>query len=535
MTTLQKKTKTCYRIFKMSFLLVVLIIVQNNLSAQVKVLNAPANKNAVTQKATPIVPPSKSAVAQKETMATGNIKRLNTSSAVALKKDFDALRQGDYTIVPLQLPGSSKVSDYYVKKSGSKLILNGDIAVRNNIVLSTMSYTKDDENHVFKKNDLYRWTNGTVPVVLNRSVFTGNNYNIIKSALNYFNFNTGIIFKERTGEQYYLVITCIPDDRSGKAGSTEVGRQKNGSNILELIDGKFTMGNVLHELMHTLGVLHEQARNDRDNFVEIKWDNIKDDAKNNFQIEGNATVRSVYDYCSIMQYPKYGFEIDPSQPTLGCKKNGVTTTCPDCLGQRDALSKMDLDGLNQLYGEIGISRPPLGMPFIASNVPVAGCIGVDDNLIKAKWEYYKDALGDCETGIINLGVFASTSVQFQWGVIYHTPKGVFVIYGDIYQLYKTNTTVNLGLPISDEEDINDESKGLLASWKLNGYRRISRFEKGAIVWGAPQKKTMTLSNEQFAEGPVKPKISEEASPTPVIHPKNNKIIKTKSSLIFKNH
>ena len=35
------------------------------------------------------------------------------------------------------------------------------------------------------------------------------------------------------------------------------------------------VGNVVHELMHTVGVWHTQARMDRDQHVMVEWDNIE--------------------------------------------------------------------------------------------------------------------------------------------------------------------------------------------------------------------------------------------------------------------
>lgn len=35
----------------------------------------------------------------------------------------------------------------------------------------------------------------------------------------------------------------------------------------------------IHEIMHILGFAHEHKRSDRDNYVEIKWENVQDGKK----------------------------------------------------------------------------------------------------------------------------------------------------------------------------------------------------------------------------------------------------------------
>lgn len=449
-------------------------------------------------------------ISKSAALEPGTVKHLDLHESVTASKEFASLQEGAYSIVKLKLAGNPTESNYYVKKIGSKLILNGDIVVHDFNDMSTQSYTRDDDKHTFGKDDLYRWPGGNVPIVLHSSVFQGNNYIKIKAALNFFNFNTGIVFKERTDEEDYIVITCGPDDGSGAAGSSRVGRQRNGSNILSL-KGNFSEQTVLHELMHALGVWHEQSRQDRDNFVEIKFDNVKDDSKFNFQIEGNSTARSAYDYCSIMHYSSMAFAKDNTKPTIVCKSNGNIVPCLPCMGSQSGLSQADLAGLDEFYRGIGVSRFPSQMPFVSSKVPVEGCVGVDDVDIRNKWDVYRDVLGDCTSNVIAMGIFNATHVQFQFGEIYHSAHGIAAVYGDIYQYYAGQGGLGkFGMPMSDEREIRDADQGI-GSWNKAGYTRLSQFEKGVIIWG-PHKPSVFHTNEVFAAGPH-PMTKETATET----------------------
>ncbi|RAJ73728.1 astacin (peptidase family M12A) [Chitinophaga dinghuensis] len=418
-----------------------------------------------------------------------NLKRLRTS-AEYFRPDFEVLQQGEYSIISLRLPGNSAAKDYYVKKIGSKLYLNGDIIVHDFNLMSTLSYTTN--------NNSYTWPDGTVPVILDNSVFASDYYVIIKSALDYFNYHTSIIFKERTNESNYIIISCIDNDGSGKAGASPIGKGGSGGNKIELIKDAFSRGTVIHELMHALGIYHEQSRSDRDKYVEIKFDNIKAAAKHNFQIERDGIARGAYDYCSIMHYPAFNsFAIDETKPTLVCKNNGVIVACPGCVGNNDEPTRMDLDGLDALYRGAGVSRAPYNHPFESANVPISGCIGVTDLSIVDKWKAYKGALGDCRSGLINLGILAANLVRFEHGAIYHSTHGVNVVYGDIYKHFVAKGFVRFGFPTSDEEDIPVTFSG----WRRYGYTRVSKFEVRTIIWG-PRVGTMDLLNADYVAGPL---------------------------------
>ena len=58
---------------------------------------------------------------------------------------------------------------------------------------------------------------------------------------------------------------------------SSVGRdyKKSGMQSMSLGPECLQTSIVLHELLHSLGFWHEQSRPDRDQYVEIFWENIK--------------------------------------------------------------------------------------------------------------------------------------------------------------------------------------------------------------------------------------------------------------------
>ena len=55
-----------------------------------------------------------------------------------------------------------------------------------------------------------------------------------------------------------------------------------GVQLVSLGAGCVQHGVVLHELLHTLGLWHEQSRLDRDQYVRILWENIRAGKEDNF-------------------------------------------------------------------------------------------------------------------------------------------------------------------------------------------------------------------------------------------------------------
>lgn len=66
----------------------------------------------------------------------------------------------------------------------------------------------------------------------------------------------------------------------------------------------------MHELMHAVGFFHQQSASERDEFVRIRWKNIKLGHEHNFKKYPAKDVTSYgieYDYGSIMHYSAKAF------------------------------------------------------------------------------------------------------------------------------------------------------------------------------------------------------------------------------------
>jgi len=128
---------------------------------------------------------------------------------------------------------------------------------------------------------------------------------------------------------------------NGGGCSSAVGRIGGVQHIT--LGPSCTAGNAIHEIGHSVGLWHEQSREDRDTFVTIKFDNIDPQMRHNFdQHITDGDDVGAYDYGSIMHYPAVAFAIDPSKPT-------IVTPHGEAIGQRDALSAGDIAAVAAIY------------------------------------------------------------------------------------------------------------------------------------------------------------------------------------------
>lgn len=186
------------------------------------------------------------------------------------------------------------------------------------------------------------WPNGVVPYVLDPSLTEGHRQ-VVQQAVAHIEAQTPVRFKLREAEADYVRV--FADGDSGACYSS-VGRV-GGEQRLDVYcgrDGVPPMGTVVHELLHALGFWHEQSRPDRDEWVEVRWENILEGYAHNFYKYGyNARTQTPYDYTSVMHYSAYAFSKN-GQPTLVPKKADLSA-----IGQRDGLSPRDVEAIQRLY------------------------------------------------------------------------------------------------------------------------------------------------------------------------------------------
>lgn len=237
---------------------------------------------------------------------------------------------------------------------GRSSLQAGDI-VEGDIMLDskTAALYRGESRNAMKNVNL--WKNGVVPYILDASV---DDYlrNQIDEGIKEYHKYTCLRFVKRTNERDYIRVMKPASGCNSMVGAI------GGEQILNMGNGCQYVGLVLHEFGHAIGYFHEHNRPDRDDVVNVMWDNIQYGFKDAFYkyTFDEADVQGFkYDLTSIMHYENTAFTNGYCRPTMLVKKDPSYEVTPVYLRK---FSPQDIQKINKLYSCQTNQLPPTVLP-----------------------------------------------------------------------------------------------------------------------------------------------------------------------------
>jgi len=189
----------------------------------------------------------------------------------------------------------------------------------------------------------------------------------LTTAITQFNatFMGQIQFVVQSTETDYVNFNLDTANQSGVCESS-VGRvggpQQVGGSIT------CTVGTLLHELGHVVGLYHEQSRPDRAAYVNVLYANVIKASRSNFdQISDNAQVTGSYNYASVMHYIPFAFSRNGG-PTIESIPPGIG------LSNTVGYNTGDVDTVRRIYGfiptSVTIASNPPGLQVVVDGTTV---------------------------------------------------------------------------------------------------------------------------------------------------------------------
>lgn len=238
----------------------------------------------------------------------------------------------DDSFIPFDEQGKMYITQ--ITQVGKHLVYQGDVLIGDKNDLPELM-----KNRVVKRGRPSKWPGGRIPFVLDERLHHPDK---VLEAIEYLNLMTHVKFIKKANQKDYVLIT--PGDQDCYSYAGKIGGEQE-----IFLTSHCGVKEILHEMMHTLGFMHEQTREDRDQYVEVLWDNI--DEINHLQFKKipndflGLTGRP-FDFESIMLYDSYVFARSRQEPAM-------LTSSGDIIPESNALlSQEDIERVNLAYPDV---------------------------------------------------------------------------------------------------------------------------------------------------------------------------------------
>ncbi|ODM95512.1 Zinc metalloproteinase nas-14 [Orchesella cincta] len=221
---------------------------------------------------------------------------------------------------------------------------------------------KSKQHRAGQYRESYRWATARIPYTFGPG-YSEDEMRQIFFTMKYIEQYTCVRFAFRTErDDNYLYIRNV----EGKCQSF-VGNVRRGAQQVALDPESRSCavpnfpGHVLHELIHALGFFHEHARDDRDNYIEIVYDNLSedDDILRNFYKNSDSDKQVdyygvPYNYGSIMHYSEKAGSINGDATIIrrAPLPQGIPKPLDGEMGQRERLTEGDAQMIRNMYKDI---------------------------------------------------------------------------------------------------------------------------------------------------------------------------------------